>query len=58
MKNLKKMNRLELKSINGGAACNASCPPGPEFPSSYEAFHALPECCKSKVLVYSDCFPR
>ncbi|WP_139422348.1 bacteriocin-like protein [Chryseobacterium mulctrae] len=63
MKNLKKLNRGELKAINGGAVCNANCPPGPYgpgpgFPSSCEAFHALPECCKSKVLVHADCFPR
>lgn len=61
MKNLKKLNRVDLKSVNGGAVCNANCPPGPygpEFASSCEAFHALPECCKSKVLVHADCFPR
>nr|WP_165589263.1 hypothetical protein [Chryseobacterium aquaticum] len=50
-----------MKSINGGAVCNENCPPGPYgpgFPSSCKAFHALPECCKSKVLVHADCFPR
>lgn len=59
MKNLKKINRANLKSINGGGTCNNACPPGPYgpgFPSSCEAYDALPACCKSKVLVSADCF--
>ncbi|MGO4709120.1 hypothetical protein AB4Y90_08380 [Chryseobacterium sp. 2TAF14] len=61
MKNLKKLHRGDLKSINGGAVCNENCPPGPygpNFPSSCEAFHALPQCCKTRVLVHADCFPQ
>lgn len=61
MKNLKKINRENLKSINGGATCNYVCPPGPYgpgLPRSCAAFDALPSCCKSKVLVSMDCFPQ
>lgn len=32
MKNLKKLNRGNLKAINGGAVCNENCPPGPYGP--------------------------
>ena len=42
MKNLNKINRENLKSINGGAQiCNNACPPGPYgpgLPRSCEAF--------------------
>ncbi|MBM7418823.1 bacteriocin-like protein [Chryseobacterium scophthalmum] len=60
MKNLKKLNRGNLKAINGGAVCNENCPPGPygpgpSFPRSCEAYNALPKCCQSKVLVHMDC---
>lgn len=61
MKNLKRINRENLKSINGGATCNYVCPPGPYGPGlsrSCAAFDALPACCKSKVLVSMDCFPQ
>lgn len=62
MKNLNKINRENLKSINGGAQiCNNACPPGPYrpgLPRSCEAFNALPSCCKSKVIVSMDCFPQ
>ncbi|ATL76013.1 hypothetical protein IQ37_14140 [Chryseobacterium piperi] len=61
MKNLKRLDRENLKSINGGATCFENCPPvpyGPGFPRSCAAFEALPQCCKSKVLVSIDCFPQ
>ncbi|MDQ1097460.1 MULTISPECIES: bacteriocin-like protein [Chryseobacterium] len=61
MKNLKKLNRVDLKSINGGDTCNFACPAGPYgpgFPKSCADFNALPECCKSKVLVSADCFEQ
>jgi hypothetical protein len=60
MRNLKKLNRENLKSVNGGAVCG-TCPPGPYgpgFPSSCDAFNALPQCCKNKVLVSSECFDQ
>lgn len=58
MKNLKKLERKNLKSINGGANCNQYCPPGPYgpgLPNSCDDYHALPGCCKSKVLVHVSC---
>lgn len=61
MKNLKKLNRESLRDINGGAGCAQDCPVGPygpEFSKSCADFEALPECCKLRVLVSSDCFPR
>ncbi|WP_276876694.1 bacteriocin-like protein [Chryseobacterium joostei] len=61
MKNSKKINRENLKSINGGGIshCNKSCPPGPygpNEPKSCGEFMGLPECCKLRVLVSMDCF--
>ncbi len=59
MKNLKRINRKDLKSVIGGDTCNENCPPGPYgpgFPYSCDAFKALPECCKTRVLVSADCF--
>lgn len=58
MKNLKKLNRDDLKSLNGGAACNSYCPPGPYgpgFPRSCDDYNALPACCQSRVLVSYEC---
>lgn len=61
MKNSKKLNRENLKSIKGGDVCYENCPPGPYgpgLPRSCDAFHALPACCQSRVLVHADCFPQ
>jgi len=62
MKNFKKLNRENLKTINGGAVCYENCPTsgsyGPGFSNSCEDYFALPKCCQSKVLVHSDCFPQ
>lgn len=61
MKNSKKINRENLKSINGGGIgnCYENCPVGPygpDGPRSCGDFHGLPECCKKRVLVSMDCF--
>ncbi|PIF47347.1 hypothetical protein CLU96_4398 [Chryseobacterium sp. 52] len=64
MKNLKKLDRQNLKSINGGngvGSCFENCPPGPygvgpDYPRSCEDFNALPECCKLRVKVDYFCF--
>lgn len=58
MRNLKKLNRDNLKSVNGGGTCNYVCPPGPYgpgFPKSCADYDALPTCCKSKVLLSYEC---
>lgn len=61
MKNLKKLDRENLKLINGGDTCFEYCPPGPygvgpEYPKSCEDFNALSECCKLRVRVDYFCF--
>ncbi|MGU3377491.1 bacteriocin-like protein [Chryseobacterium sp. M5A1_1a] len=60
MKNSKKINRENLKSINGGIGrCSESCPPGPygpDQPRSCDDFNGLPECCKLRVIVSAECF--
>lgn len=61
MKNLKKLNRVQLRTINGSGDCYESCPVGPYGPGyskSCSDFNALPECCKYRVMVSPDCFPR
>ncbi|MDC8098700.1 MULTISPECIES: bacteriocin-like protein [Chryseobacterium] len=64
MRNLKKINRQNLKSVNGGGIgpCNEFCPDGPygpDQPKSCGDYHGLPECCKKRVLVSYECFdPR
>ncbi|WP_407643674.1 bacteriocin-like protein [Chryseobacterium sediminis] len=62
MKNLKKINRNDLKSVNGGIGpCYENCPAGPYGPGeprSCTDYHALPECCKGRVLVSIECFDR
>ncbi|MBK1897912.1 hypothetical protein [Chryseobacterium paridis] len=60
MKKSNKLNRENLKSINGGATCNFACPPGPYgpgFPRSCADYDALPACCKPKVLLSFECAP-
>ncbi|WP_410492562.1 bacteriocin-like protein [Chryseobacterium sp. c4a] len=61
MKNSKKIKRENLKSINGGGPgnCYETCPIGPYGPNdvrSCESFYSLPECCKGRVIVSSECF--
>ena len=60
MKNLKKINRNDLKFVSGGiGSCNANCPAGPYGPGepkSCEDYNGLPECCKGRVLVSFKCF--
>jgi len=60
MKNLKKINRNDLKSVSGGIGpCTANCPAGPYGPGeprSCADYNALPECCKGRVLVSFECF--
>lgn len=61
MKNFKKLNRQNLKSISGGGLSNCfeNCPAGPYGPGeprSCADYHALPECCKLRVLVSVECF--
>ncbi|NML71249.1 hypothetical protein HHL23_15770 [Chryseobacterium sp. RP-3-3] len=56
MKNLRKLNRGNLKSVNGGNVCYENCPPGPygpgpDYPKSCDDFNALPACCKLRVKV-------
>lgn len=61
MKNLQKLNRENLKQINGGGNCNDSCPDasyGPGFERSCDDFESLPACCKGRVIVSHECFPR
>ena len=57
MKNLKKLNRDNLKKLSGGNVCNHNCPPGPygPDPQSCAAFDALPACCKARVIELPDC---
>lgn len=61
MKNFKKLNRKNLKSITGGDVndCFENCPAGPYGPGeprSCADYYALPECCKGRVLVSFECF--
>jgi hypothetical protein len=61
MRKSKKLNRENLKLINGGDIndCFEYCPPGPYGPGqprSCADYHALPECCKMRVLVSFECF--
>ncbi|MCJ7933214.1 MAG: hypothetical protein MUW56_06140 [Chryseobacterium sp.] len=62
MRKSKKLDRQHLKSIDGGVdSCHENCPPGPYgpgLPGSYEDYHALPECCKGRVMVSIKCFER
>ncbi|UEQ78944.1 hypothetical protein [Chryseobacterium arthrosphaerae] len=65
MRKSKKLNRGNLKSINGGHDindCFEYCPAGPygpDQPRSCADYYALPECCKMRVLVSYECFdPR
>ncbi len=61
MKNLKKLDRKDLKGISGAGTCNYTCPAGPYgpgFPRSCADYDALPACCKPKVLVSVECFPN
>lgn len=60
MKNFKKVNRKNLKSISGGDVndCFEYCPPGPYGPGEPKScadYHALPPCCKGRVLVSFEC---
>lgn len=58
MKNLKKLDRENLKSINGGDVCYENCPPGPygpDSPRSCDDYEALPACCKLRVMVDFRC---
>ncbi|MCC3216135.1 hypothetical protein LIV57_12760 [Chryseobacterium sp. X308] len=50
-----------MKSISGGNVnnCFENCPAGPYGPGeprSCADYHALPECCKGRVLVSFECF--
>lgn len=60
MKKTKKLNRANLKSINGGIGiCNENCPDGPYGPNQPRScgdYYGLPECCKRRVLVSYECF--
>lgn len=58
MKNLKKLDRENLKSIKGGFACNAVCPPGPFGPDAQSCgiFDAMPACCKARVVELPECY--
>ncbi len=61
MRNLKKISRESLKKVSGGSRCNDACPAGPYGPNfikSCEDFNSLPQCCKARVLVHSDCFSQ
>lgn len=57
MKNSKKLNRENLRSINGGSGCHANCLPGPfgPDPQSCAAFDAMPACCKARVIELPMC---
>jgi len=63
MKQLRKLNRGNLKQISGGAVppfshCNG-CPTGafgPHDSFSCDAYWALPEFCRNCVLVNTECF--
>ncbi|NIF04086.1 hypothetical protein F3J23_01425 [Chryseobacterium sp. Tr-659] len=62
MRNLKRVKRHHLKLTHGGrdiSDCFEYCPAGPygpDQPKSCADFHALPECCKGRVLVSYECF--
>lgn len=60
MKNSRKINRQNLKSIKGGIGpCFENCPEGPygpNQPKSCAEYHGLPECCKRRVLASMECF--